>query len=57
MRSFIYLSDLFTSTQQLTNLYDLCDDYLRSWFTLPIDLRPVQIMVSEEEQVLLNKES
>lgn len=32
-------------------------DYLRSWFTLPIDLRPVQIMVSEEEQVLLNKES
>ena len=32
IRSFVYLSDLFTSTQQLTNLYDLCDDYLRSWF-------------------------
>jgi huntingtin len=32
IRSFIYLSDLFTSSQQLTNLYDLCDEYLRTWF-------------------------
>ncbi|CAF4685051.1 unnamed protein product, partial [Rotaria sp. Silwood2] len=32
MRSFIYLSDLFTSSQQLSNLYDLCDDYFRTWF-------------------------
>lgn len=31
IRSFVYLSDLFTSTQQLTNLYEICDDYLRSW--------------------------
>lgn len=32
IRSFIYLSDLFTSSQQLTNLYDLCDEYIRTWF-------------------------
>ena len=32
IRSFIYLSDLFTSSQQLTSLYDLCDDYSRTWF-------------------------
>ncbi|CAM2712576.1 unnamed protein product [Rotaria socialis] len=32
MRSFIYLSDLFTSSQQLSNLYDLCDEYFRTWF-------------------------
>ncbi|CAF1360675.1 unnamed protein product [Rotaria sp. Silwood1] len=30
IRSFIYLSDLFTSSQQLSNLYDLCDDYFRT---------------------------
>ncbi|CAF3660224.1 unnamed protein product [Rotaria sp. Silwood1] len=32
IRSFIYLSDLFTSSQQLSNLYDLCDEYFRTWF-------------------------
>jgi huntingtin len=32
IRSFIYLSDLFTSSQQLTSLYDLCDEYFRTWF-------------------------
>ncbi|CAF1318201.1 unnamed protein product, partial [Rotaria sordida] len=32
IRSFIYLSDLFTSSQQLSSLYDLCDDYIRTWF-------------------------
>jgi hypothetical protein len=32
MRSFVYLCDLFTSTQQLTNLNDMCDYYLRNWF-------------------------
>ncbi|CAF3886020.1 unnamed protein product [Rotaria sp. Silwood1] len=32
IRSFIYLSDLFTSSQQLSNLYDLCDDYFRTRF-------------------------
>jgi len=31
IRSFIYLSDLFTSPQQLTSLYDLCDEYYRTW--------------------------
>jgi hypothetical protein len=31
LRSFIYLSDLFTSSQQLTSLYDLCDEYHRTW--------------------------
>ncbi|CAF4828413.1 unnamed protein product, partial [Rotaria sp. Silwood1] len=36
IRSFIYLSDLFTSSQQLSNLYDLCDDYFRH----PILLEP-----------------
>ncbi|CAF2408656.1 unnamed protein product [Rotaria sp. Silwood2] len=30
--SFIYLSDLFTSSQQLSNSYDLSDDYFRTWF-------------------------
>ncbi|CAF2712507.1 unnamed protein product [Rotaria sp. Silwood2] len=30
--SFIYLSDLFPSLQQLSNLYDLCDEYFRRWF-------------------------
>lgn len=32
IRSFIYLSDLFTSSQQLSNLYYLCDEYVRNWF-------------------------
>ena len=32
LRSFVYLSDLFTSSQQLTYLYDICDSYLRAWF-------------------------
>ncbi|CAF1277551.1 unnamed protein product [Adineta ricciae] len=31
IRSFIYLSDLFTSSQQLTNLYDICEEYYRTW--------------------------
>ncbi|CAF0768203.1 unnamed protein product [Rotaria sp. Silwood1] len=30
--SFIYLSDLFPSSQHLSNLYDLCDEYFRTWF-------------------------
>ncbi|CAF2849593.1 unnamed protein product [Rotaria sp. Silwood2] len=30
--SFIYLSDLFPSSQQLSNLYDLCDEYFHTWF-------------------------
>ncbi|CAF5180438.1 unnamed protein product, partial [Rotaria sp. Silwood1] len=30
--SFIYVSDLFTSSQHLSNLYDLCDEYFRIWF-------------------------
>lgn len=30
-RSFIYLSDLFTSTQQFTILHELCDEYLNLW--------------------------
>ncbi|CAF1554336.1 unnamed protein product [Rotaria sp. Silwood1] len=30
--SFIYVSDLFTSSQHLSNLYDLCDEYFRTWF-------------------------
>ncbi|CAF3598174.1 unnamed protein product [Adineta steineri] len=32
IRSFIYLSDLFTSSQQLTNLYDICAKYHSTWF-------------------------
>lgn len=31
IRSFIYLSDLFTSAQQLTNLSQFCEEYLRKW--------------------------
>ncbi|CAF5154153.1 unnamed protein product [Rotaria sp. Silwood1] len=30
--SFIYVSNLFTSSQHLSNLYDLCDEYFRTWF-------------------------
>ena len=31
IRSFIYLSDLFTSSQQLSTLYELFNEYLRTW--------------------------
>ncbi|CAF4832655.1 unnamed protein product [Rotaria sp. Silwood2] len=30
--SFIYLPDLFPSSQHLSNLYDLCDEYFLRWF-------------------------
>ncbi|CAF1518192.1 unnamed protein product [Rotaria sp. Silwood1] len=30
--SFIYLSDLFPSSQQLSNIYDLCGEYFHTWF-------------------------
>ena len=32
IRSFIYLSDLFTSLEQLTNLYKQCNEHFRTWF-------------------------
>ncbi|CAF5086538.1 unnamed protein product, partial [Rotaria sp. Silwood1] len=30
--SFLYVSDSFPSSQHLSNLYDLCDEYFRTWF-------------------------
>ncbi|CAF4456528.1 unnamed protein product, partial [Rotaria sp. Silwood2] len=32
LSSFIYLPDLFPSSQHLSNLYDLCDEYFLRWF-------------------------